>query len=112
MLWGLLSDILTRQRIIGQVRNRWELIDIGLFEGGYQGKVDFEQIAIEEGLFFTLCAAPPSAEQLNAWNGNLRLKQFRSRQEILAAWTLPFLTRKRDVAQETQGSFYEMWNSS
>ncbi len=111
-LWGLLTDIRTHQDMITNVRNRWELLDVGLFENDYQGKNEFEQAVIEEGLFFILCTTQVTAEQPNIWSQNHRLRHFRLRKDVLTTWVSPFLTQKKDVMKETQGSFDELWGTN
>lgn len=108
IVWSMLIEFRNRQAAIKQVRERWELLDTGLF-GSVAKKQQFEQIAIEEGMFFSLCKNAASKDEVRNWADNLRLKGFGSRMEILDAWALPFTTQRKDVAHETQASFYEIW---
>lgn len=108
IVWGMLVELRKHQPSIERVRERWELLDIILF-GTVHEKRYFEQVAIEEGMFFGLCVNTAGTEVLKKWINNLRLKGFRSRQEILEAWARPFSVERKDVKQETQGSFDEIW---
>ena len=108
VVWGILVELRKNQAAIGRVRERWELLDIILF-GTMHEKRQFEQIAIEEGMFFGLCVNAVGNEVPKNWVNNLRLKPFLSRKEILETWTSPFAVHRKDVAKETQGSFDEIW---
>jgi hypothetical protein len=108
ILWGMLVELRKHQAAIERVRERWERLDIILF-GTMHEKRHFEQIAIEEGMFFGLCVSAVGNEVPKNWVNNLRLKGVRSRKEILEAWALPFAVERKDVDQETQGSFDEIW---
>jgi hypothetical protein len=107
-VWNMLVELRRHQPNVKSVRERWALIDPRLFNDAL-GKSEFEQIAIEEGMFFKLCVDRASSEDVAAWADGLRLRGFSSRREVLDAWTAPFRIQKKTVAKETQGSFNEVW---
>ena len=108
LLWNLLMNLRQAQERITNVRDRWEALDPSLF-GDFQAKYVFEQIAIEEGLFFGLCQnASGVGEELTArCLTNPRFKEFKNSGEILTVWSGPFLQPRREVQHSVQWSLFD-----
>jgi len=96
-VWGMLTVLREDQQRIIAVRERWERLDEQLF-GGHSEKRCFEQIAIEEGLFFALARAHP----VQRWFTNPRVKKLQYCERVINAWAPPLLAPPKVLPQSEQ----------
>ena len=103
LLYSLIGTLLEDQLTIREIRERWDQIDPMLF-GGFDVKRSFEQVAIEEGLFFSLCrdGCRLSVEIVASWLSNPRLKDFENHDRILQLWVEPFVKGRKAATPATQ----------
>jgi hypothetical protein len=108
LVWGLTTRVREDQARITAVRARWDSIDPGVF-GNFDGKSVFEQVVIEEGLFFALGHIEQArAKDLPAgWLTNPRFKEFENSEQVLMAWVEPFLPGRIEVKTATQLNLFD-----
>jgi hypothetical protein len=107
-MWGLLATLRDDQDKIRDVRERWELLDLHLF-GTARDKLFFERVAVEEGIFFTLCRDPESItdKALSQWLGNPRLKRFPRRGKVIETWAGAFVRERKPPKREAQMDLFD-----
>jgi hypothetical protein len=106
--WGLISTVREDQSRIRHLRERWDLLDLHLF-GTARDKRLFEQVAVEEGMFFSLCRDPASMTEkaLSQWASNPRLKKFSRRGKVIETWAAPFVGQRKPPAVAAQMELFD-----
>lgn len=107
-VWALLATLRDDQAKIRDVHERWELLDLHLF-GTAREKHLFEQVAVEEGMFFSLCRDPGGITEkaLSQWLSNPRLKMFPRRGKVIETWAGSVPQRKPPTLAAQMGLFDE-----
>jgi hypothetical protein len=108
LLWNLLKNLQQAQKRITDVRERWEMLDASLF-GDFHLKNAFEQVAIEEGVFFGLgrISEQTDTRLAESWMTNPRFKDFENSSKILALWARPFLKPRIEPEPALQGRLFD-----
>ena len=107
-LWGLLAALRDDQAKIHDVRERWDLLDPQLF-GTAREKRLFEQVAVEEGIFFTLCRdrGGISEKALSQWLSNPRLRVFPRRARVIETWAGVLVLERKPPVPVAQMSLFD-----
>jgi hypothetical protein len=100
--WALVSELRSDQAVIESVRGRWERIGSELFRNAEE-KAVVERVAIEEGIFFTICKHPEriTAEAIDQWASDPRLHNI-SAKEVLRYWAGVFHVGRKESTPATQ----------
>jgi hypothetical protein len=88
--------------VIETVRGRWERVGGELF-GNAQEKAIIERVAVEEGIFFTMCKYPEriTDEAIEQWASDSRLHNISAR-EIFRYWAGFFHVGRKESTPATQ----------
>ena len=107
-VWGLLATLRDDQAKIRDVRERWELLDLHLF-GTAREKRLFEQVAVEEGIFFTLCRDPGGITEkaFSQWLSNPRLRMFPRRGKVIETWAGAFVLQRKSTTPAAQMELFD-----
>jgi hypothetical protein len=108
VLYSVIATLREDQPKVREIRERWDQIDPMLF-GDFEVKRSFEQVAVEEGLFFSLCRndSKLSVEVVASWLSNPRLKDFENHDRILQLWVEPFVQSRKAVRPATQLDLFD-----
>jgi hypothetical protein len=100
--WALVSELRSDQAVIETVRGRWERVGGELF-GNAQEKAIIERVAVEEGIFFTMCKYPEriTDEAIEQWASDSRLHNISAR-EIFRYWAGFFHVGRKESTPATQ----------